>query len=242
MTPFLTTYTIFANLSSNLIGDLVVLKTDLIDYFDEDYNHLGMDTHASIHLRSLWHQSLNCWFINPHNKRFLIVRFSPDRTFMSNKLDIAMFGVVLAGEMAVDGYKTISSRLKTNLNERDLIKIGITKEITFAEDLGVLHKTFVHSFFVKKEIDLKQPTKDMEFIDGLFEASIQDGLHLFSGEKSEIVIEGYDSEGNVKFETISYDDFVPRGRAYLYKTIFMIKEWLEMDEWEQKYEAKWRKQ
>lgn len=216
-----------------------MLKQDLLDYFDEDYNHLGSDTHKNIHLHSLWHQSLNCWFINPNKKRFLIVQFSPDRTFMANKFDVAMFGVVLAGQKISSGRNDISARLHTDIPEKNLIKIGVTKEVTFSEDLGVLHKTFVHSYFVKKEVDLTQSTEKMENIASFFEMGIREGLDLFSGKTASAKMEGYDKNGSLILKDITYDDFVPRGKKYLYRTLFMINEWLEMDEWEQKYKEKW---
>ncbi|MCT4574976.1 MAG: hypothetical protein N4A43_01830 [Alphaproteobacteria bacterium] len=209
----------------------------MLDVFDEDYNHIGVESSDNVHKKGLWHQNFHCWIINPKNRKLLVVKMPKDHIIVPNKLDVALSGQMSAGEPVLEGRKEIEKHLKFRIKEDSLTKIGLTKEITYFKEKDVFHRVFSHSYFIKKDFNLSKKNlsslKDIK----LFEMSIKDGLDLFSGKQKEISVDGYTSGGKKEVYKIKYDDFVPRGKEYLYKVLFMIDYILDDEIWEQKYKS-----
>ena len=215
----------------------VMTDNRMLDIFDEEYNHLGADTYENVHLKGLWHQNFHCWLINPDTKRVSIILLPAGHMLIPEKFDIAIFGQMLAGEEIIAGKKEIENIFGISINAEELIKIGITKEISFIESKKVFHRVFSHSYFFKQTKPLKEYISNMKNIEGIFEISIDDALALFSDKVEKISATGVLMNGSDVHTEVSYSDFAQRGKSYLHKTLFMIDSWLEVDEWERKYEG-----
>jgi hypothetical protein len=212
-------------------------KNQLLDVFDEEYNHIGTETYENVHEEGLWHHNLHCWIVNPDTMRILVIQLDGEHLMMPNKFDVAIFGQMAAGEGILDGKKELESKFGINIEKNELIKIGITKEVCFLEGQQLFHRVFAHSYLVKKTSPLSSYTKNMKNISGLFEVSINDALELFSDKAETIKAIGVLVDGSPIVRDIKYEDFTLRGKSYLYKTLFLLNSWLEVESWEEKYKG-----
>lgn len=214
------------------------MNEEELDIFDEEYNNIGTDTYSNIHTKGLWHHTFHCWIVDPEKKRVLVILHPNSHMFLSHKFDVAIFGQMLSGEKVISGKREVEKNLGIEIKEEDLIKIGITKEVSMIEEMKVLHKVYAHSYFLKRSDNLIEYTKHLKNIEGVFEMSIADGLHLFSDKVDRISVDGFMKDGKPVHKMVSYDNFAPRGKSYLHRTLFLIDSWLEVEEWEKKYKCK----
>jgi len=209
--------------------------SNILDVFDENYKHLGTETYHRIHKKGLWHHNFHCWVVNPKTKKVLIILLSDKDFLMPKKLDIAIFGQMLAGEDVMHGKREIEEKFGIRIPEKNLVKIGITKESCFIKERKIFHRVFSHSYLLKKTIPIKNYVKKVKHIDAVFETPIHEALALFSDKKKEILLTGYTKDNEQIEMKATYEDFALRGKSYLHKTLFMIDSWLDMEEWEQNY-------
>jgi len=207
----------------------------LLDVFDENYNHIGVDTYLNIHTKGLWHHNFHCWIVNPETMKVLIIQLPKKHLMMPSKLDVAIFGQMFAGEDVIEGRKEIEEKFGIEIKKENLVKIGITQESCFVKSRNIYNNVFSHSYLLKNNIPLENFVGKVRYNDAIFEADVNDVLDLFSDKQDKIWISGYDKHGKPIKKNVSYDEFALRGKAYLYKVLYMITQWLEMEEWENKY-------
>jgi isopentenyldiphosphate isomerase len=100
---------------------------NLVDIFDEDYNHIGVDTRENAHLYGYWHRSFSCWIVNPEKKTIIWQRRAGQDNFpRKDELDVTG-GHYEAGEKIEDGVRELNEEMGLNIAFSDLIPIKIRK-------------------------------------------------------------------------------------------------------------------
>lgn len=76
-------------------------SSELLDYYDEQGNHLGIAPRSRVHSEGLWHKTAQVWVINEAEELLLQLR-SSNKVCFPNRWDISSAGHILAGALPLE--------------------------------------------------------------------------------------------------------------------------------------------
>lgn len=201
------------------------MTEEIVDIFDENYEHLGTATKAEARKHGYWIQSIHAWIVNPKGGGYVLFqKRGRNKKIFPNALDISAAGHYVAGEKIEDGIREISEELGLIVEFKDLVSLGIKFDIGKVGE-NIVHE-YCHTFLVKSELEPNEyKFRDGE-VEGLVRISIHDGLALFSGDKKEVTAVGVEwipETGKYMpvFLQVDKQLFIPRIDLYYYK-IFIL--------------------
>ena len=100
---------------------------EMLDIFDSNHNHIGIESKQAVHEKGLWHQVTGCIFIDSTNNTIYLQykSASHNQVAHTNKIDISVGGHILAGEPVISGLRReIKEESSLNIKEEDLFYIG----------------------------------------------------------------------------------------------------------------------
>jgi len=209
------------------------MTKEMVDIFDDNYNHIGIVEKDEAHNKGLWHRTFHCWVVQKNGKVLLQLR-SKDKSSHPDKLDISAAGHLSAGETPLDGIREMKEEIGLEVDAKNLITLGTstkTSNIKSPKIIPFINREFTHTYLYQSETELEDYIMQEEEVDGLFEVDIEDGLKLFSGEIPSINVKGVSridgsSKGVLETREVTVDDFVPHSKNY-YVKIFIMAERLK---------------
>ena len=130
------------------------MEHEMIDYYNEKGEPLGVIDKAVAHKQGQWHRSVHVWLVNDNNEMLLAHRCK-EKTFFADCWDCAFAGHVGAGESSVasalrEGEEEIGLKLK----EEELEYLFTFKDKLVWKDK--ISNEFVDVFLVRKNVELTE--------------------------------------------------------------------------------------
>lgn len=205
------------------------MQQEMITFFTEDYQPLGVSTRQEIHERGLWHETFHCWLYFQKGKELFLYfqqRASQKRDF-PDEFDITAAGHLLAGETILDGLREVREELGLNIGARDLQKLGyFPVEI----DLPDFHdKEFTNIFLVERELSADELLLQEEEVQGIYAAPMRAVESLLFGSTTELTIHGVAQKNGERMQqtrTLTRSNICAHSKPY-YRFLFeeLRKRW-----------------
>lgn len=202
---------------------------EMLDIYDSKMHHIGTAPRDEVHRRGLWHQTFHCWIVQEvDEERYVLFQIrDKSKDTAPNKLDITAAGHLKAGESKEDGLRELQEELGITASVDELVYLGI--RITASESGDIINKEFAQVYLLRND----SPIESFSFSDGevagLVQIKISDGLMLCSHEASSVkcrVIREVSGKKIVRWENISFSQFIPRIDSYYYKVFIMAERYL----------------
>ena len=197
-----------------------------VDIYNDDYSFAGTLPREQAQKESRWVKVSHLWIINPKSASVLFQMRSNNKKFFPGTLDITAAGHYATGKELNAGMKEMSNELGgVKIPYEDLIHLGVRHNIISTPELTV--KQFCHVFFLESDREISDYTLSPETAEGLVTISIEEGLNLYSNERSSIKTSFFDVKSkDEKIIPITKDDFLPRVDPYYYKVFILAKRFL----------------
>ena len=185
---------------------------ELLDIYDENGNHIGIEDRNIVHQNGLWHKTIHCWIVTG-KKQILFQKRSASLLDNPNKLYTTASGHVKAGENLHDAFdREVSEELGISAPKAQKLFEQIYKTDFVKKNGTPYHdRVFCNVFFAISNLPLEQYHPQEEELDGIAQVGIEDALRLFKKEVNEINSTLYEKE-NGKYiivnKTLTLDDFL----------------------------------
>lgn len=208
------------------------MADELIDYYDENMNHLGTVMKSQAHKEGLWHYAFHCWVVkrstDGNHKIWLQLR-SKNKDWYPNLLDISAAGHLQAGETAKDGIREIEEELGLKADFDKLTKLFTH---TSANDSnGIMNREFNPTYLLETDKELKDLKLQKEEVDGIFEVFLEDMSNLINGKVSNIYVSGLKINEDGKYiphtGSVPIERLAPYDIKYYQKVLQTIKRYFE---------------
>lgn len=199
------------------------MENELLKIFDQNKNPIGVATRKEVHQLGYWHEAFHCWFVRKESGIdyiYMQIR-SENKKDYPNLIDITAAGHLLATETVEDGVREIKEELGIEVDYSELISLGtICYSVNRA---NFIDNEIAHVFMYKSEHEFADYLLQKEEVTGIVKAKLSDFSQLWLGEKSEIMIEGFeiDHDGKQSFfsKKVNKSTFVPHESSYYESTI-----------------------
>lgn len=196
------------------------MKSEMVDIFDENFDHIGIASRELAHAQGLWHQTFHCWLVRQDDtaKYLLFQRRGPEKDLYPDTLDITAAGHLLVTESPLDGVREIEEEIGIKIEFDQLINLGTRCEVI---KIGsVVNREFCHTFLLESNCSLDSYKLAVDEVSSIVQIELNDGLNLFSGGIDSVNATGFQvqSDGAKKLIniTVTRDDVIPRlGNYYL---------------------------
>ncbi|MGE8203169.1 NUDIX hydrolase [Heyndrickxia sp. NPDC080065] len=204
------------------------METEKLKIFDEHRNPIGVATREEVHKMGYWHETFQCWFISRENEvDYILLQIRSDRKKdYPNLIDITAAGHLLANETVFDGIREIQEELGIDVSFNDLISLGIIDYCVTRGDL--IDREIANVFLYESQYTFDDYILQSEEVSGIVKANFNDFYELWTGEKGEIKIQGYeigkDGEKVIIDRVANKNEFVPHEYSYYITVVNRIKE------------------
>ena len=145
---------------------------ELLDYFNEKMEPLGVATREEVHQKGYWHKTFHCWIIwQKNNKNYIL--FQKRSLLKDNspgKFDISAAGHFMTGESVKAAARELNEELGVHFDFKDLILLDIIKD----EDISPvqINREFCHTYFLVLEPLLDTLQVQVEEVSGLLPVEV----------------------------------------------------------------------
>ena len=133
------------------------MADELIDVFDENNNHLGIQMMKSeVHKKNLWHRAAHIWIYNSKGEILLQLR-DKKKWLFPDMWDISAAGHVGANESpVVSAIREIKEEIGLDVEERDLDFIEVRKKESRkdSDNKEIKINEFYYVYFLKYDNDI----------------------------------------------------------------------------------------
>jgi isopentenyldiphosphate isomerase len=196
------------------------MSEEYIDYFDDNYQKLGITTKAEARAKGYWVHSFHCWILQTSGIPALYFqKRAATKALFPNFLDISAAGHLRSGELVTKGVREISEEVGLDVAFEQLIPLGVKLDV--GKLPGIVNRQFCHVFLYPTTVTISKMSLDNTELDGMVAISIQDGLALFSNRKASITATGVEKASSASWrqveKVVGKEDFIPRVDPYYYK-------------------------
>ncbi|WHY72790.1 NUDIX hydrolase [Fictibacillus enclensis] len=161
------------------------MSSEVVRIFDDQMKCVGQKTREDVHRDGVWHETFHCWFtlLEGSERYILLQKRAEVKKDYPNLLDITSAGHLMADERVHDGTREIEEELGVSVSFEELIPLGIIK--TEIKQDAMWDREFCHVYLYNCD---RMPafTIQKEEVDAIYKIRLQDGVNLFSGNKTEI--------------------------------------------------------
>lgn len=181
---------------------------EYLDYYDENGNHLGVETRENVHSKALWHNTVHCWLYTNKGDIFFQIR-QEEKTFYTTAS-----GHVDAGETIKEGFKReIKEEIGIDVDLNKTHLVGIIPFIMDKEkkDGSIFRDRAFSNVYVCECDDDVLFNYDENEIMGLVKVNAQQTFDLFHKGRGQIPATIYQRENGVivkKERDIDFNEFL----------------------------------
>ncbi|WP_285766909.1 NUDIX hydrolase [Peribacillus sp. SI8-4] len=203
-------------------------EQEMLRIFDENKKPIGVAPRSDVHRIGYWHEVFHCWFIiNELGIDYIYLQLrSENKKDYPNLLDITAAGHLLVDETVKDGVREIKEEIGIEIAFEDLIQLGVMEYCVVKENF--IDKELANVFLYKSGNNLDDFTLQLEEVSGIVKATFSDFAQLWSYEKDEIEIKGFEVDKDGKTleikKYVSRNDFVPHQMSFYQEVIQKIHE------------------
>ena len=194
------------------------MEDELLKIFDQNRNSIGVATRKDVHRLGYWHEAFHCWFgSNESGNDYIYLQIrSENKKDYPNLIDITAAGHLLATETVEDGVREIKEELGIEVDYSELISLG-TIHYSVKRD-NFIDNEIAHVFLYMSEHKFTDYRLQKEEVSGIVRAKLIDFSQLWTGEKSDVLIEGFEIDHEEKpiffSEKVTKSAFVPHESSY----------------------------
>lgn len=194
---------------------------EYFDTYNENMEHIGIQTRAEVHRKGYWHVTFQCWLIfKEDGKQYILFqKRHKDKDTYPNLLDITAAGHLHAGEHISNGVREIKEELGIEVKYEDLIPLEVVKERK-AEN-HFIDAEFANIYLYKCNTPIEQFKLQEDEVVGIFKVELSEVKKLFKHLEKYIQIQGYELDSLGKKHDIKLraevKDFVPHKPSYYMK-------------------------
>jgi len=180
------------------------------------------------HRTGAWHGAFHCIILSSRDGRgqALFQKRSERKKIAPNMYDVSVGGHYAAGEDAkAAGPREIREELGLDVRFTDLLPLG-RRVFVYYFTPGVREHEFQDVFMLVRDIRPDALVLQKEEVDGVLEMDVEQGIALFSGERSIVECSLYRSEAPGERVRVSVDDFVPCIDNYYLKLLLLARRYL----------------
>ncbi|MBA4496112.1 NUDIX hydrolase [Paenactinomyces guangxiensis] len=207
------------------------MENETLKIFDEHGNQTGVATREEVHRIGYWHETFHCWFVSREkgiDYIYFQIRSDLKKDF-PNLFDITVAGHILAHETVGDGIREVKEELGMDVSYDELVPLGVIKDCIIQEDF--IDKELCNVFLYPYKKTINDYKLQKEEVSGIVKAEFNAFCELWSGEKEEIPVAGF--ELNQAGEKIPLhrmagkNSFVSHENTYFETVIKLIKKTIE---------------
>lgn len=199
---------------------------EMIDIYDENGNHIGVEDRKIVHEKGIWHKTVHCWLYDKEGNIYFQIRHDR-KTFYTTAS-----GHLAAGETVNEGFKReIKEEIGLDIDTSDAIKVGI---VPFKMDMvkkdGSIFKdrAFANVYLDEFEGSYSDLKLDPEELDGLVKVNAKEALELFTKNEGTINA-SIITENSVNDKVCNINEFlINDGETYLEKYGDVLKKVIEI--------------
>ncbi|MDR2099121.1 MAG: NUDIX domain-containing protein [Rickettsiales bacterium] len=185
----------------------------MLDIYDENGNHIGVEDRKIVHAKGLWHRTVHCWLVRGTSGILFQRRAS---TLLDNprKFYTTASGHLAAGETLEEAFtRELAEEIGAEIKNPVKIMEGRYSADFRKADGGEFRDRAMYSvFFARDDRPLSSYAPQINELDGLIEMDMQGALRLFEGgtESQPAVGWLYGADGKLGISDLSVrrDDFV----------------------------------
>ena len=119
---------------------------ELLDVLDEDGNRIGVEERKVVHEKGLWHVHVGVWIMNKKGELLLQQRSGAKKVNPYKWTRTG--GHVDSGEEPIEGIqREVEEEIGVKIPKDNFELIGIEKVENLNNDLNIINKNFVYSYF-----------------------------------------------------------------------------------------------
>lgn len=206
----------------------------MLDIYDHDYNHIGIEDSKRVHELGLWHRVFTCQIFDPQKKTAFFQRKHPARySFHSEDyIDISVGGHYEAGETIEDGVRELYEETNIHVAFSRLIPIGVRRLSAKPADNYFINE-FQHIFLLPFRGSLADLVKENNETSSYTQINIYDMIDLLLLAKDKIDgISCYEINGTKTTQDVylSRNDIAPyymRTDQFLLRLMVAAKRYIE---------------
>jgi isopentenyldiphosphate isomerase len=201
--------------------------SEKLKIFNENRYAIGIADREEVHKIGHWHETFHCWYVEK-KKGIDYIYFQKrcdEKKDFPNLYDITAAGHIMANESVTEGIREVKEELGMDVHREELTSLGIIEDSIVTDT--IIDREFAHVFLYhyrdKKDFNIQK-----EEVSGIVKAELNHFVDLCSGEKDEILVEGFvldkcDKRVSIK-KSVRLEEFVPHQKLYLEKVLKLIKE------------------
>ena len=207
-----------------------ILENEMLKIFDKDYTQIGVAPREEVHQLGHWHEVFHCWLISSEGEEsyiYLQIRSQLKKDY-PNLLEITAAGHLLANETVEEGIREIKEEIGLDVPFNELIPAGIFKYSVTNENF--IDNELAHIFLYETKQTLLDFTLQKEEVSGIVKVKWLEFCELWSGNKEEVKIQGFEINSAGKRllidRTVGRKHFVTHQLSYyehIIKSIHEIK-------------------
>jgi isopentenyldiphosphate isomerase len=204
-----------------------MIRVEYFDIYNENMEHLGIETRSEVHQKGYWHTTFQCWLVCEEEGKYYILfqKRHKDKDTYPNLLDITAAGHLKAGEKISDGVRELEEELGISVNYEELVPIEVIKEKKVEDHF--IDAEFANVFLYNCNIPMEQLKLQEDEVVGIFKADITKIKRLFKQMEKYMQIQGYEidylgKKHEIKLR-VQLKDFVPHKPLY-YMEVFKAVE------------------
>ncbi|WP_442601199.1 NUDIX hydrolase [Paenibacillus sp. KN14-4R] len=189
-------------------------KKEYLDTFTENMEFLAVRSRDEVHRLGLWHQTFHCWLLQQDENRnyILFQKRCARKKDYPGYLDITAAGHLEAGEDPLDGIREIREELGIDIEQKDLIPIGVVPCLLRAEHF--IDNEFGHVYLVDYSGRNEPFILQKDEVESILRIEFDQFRSLLNGTCHHII--GYDFTDGVEKQEVSLTmtDFLPHTESY----------------------------
>jgi isopentenyldiphosphate isomerase len=206
-------------------------QSELLDVFDANLVHLGVETRERVHAQGLWHQTFHLWLATQEHGGALIFQRRGQVLDFPNRLDITAAGHLLAGEAPIDGLREVQEELGIALSDTALVPLGYRTEAMDLPD-GRFNREHQAVFMAHSPVDLADFSPSFDEVAELVEIRLPALFDLLTGKVASAPARVLRSLTETETWVIASDrvgvgELLPRLPAYYLAAAIMAERFLE---------------
>lgn len=157
---------------------------ELLDIYDENLNHIGVEDRKVVHRDALWHQTIHCWLYDKDGNIFFQIRKDEGTLYTTSS------GHVLAGESVKEAFgREIFEELgyRIDYDRAELIDIVKFKMDKVKSDGSVFKdRAFANVYACLFNDDISKFNFDTDEVLGVVRVNAKETYDLFLNKKNQI--------------------------------------------------------
>lgn len=199
---------------------------EMIDIYDENGNHIGVEDRKVVHEKGIWHKTVHCWLYDDDGNIYFQIRHDR-KTFYTTAS-----GHLSAGETVNEGFRReIKEEIGLDIDTSDAILVDVVPfKMDRVKDDGSIFKdrAFANVYVDKFEGEYSDLKLDPEEVDGLVKVNAKDTLDLFVKGSGEIDATIVTNNSETKKKCDITDFLINDGETYLGKYGDVLKKVIEI--------------